>query len=134
MTNAEFYKDKIKKLEGESFCDDFIKPMLWNGDCFGIDCNYCHVYLMMWLLEEHKEPEVDWASVPIDTPILIRDSDFEKWEKRHFAGVNEAGNVLAWLDGRTSFTSLSRNAWKQAKLWEGYEEQAEEQRKREAAE
>ncbi len=133
MTNAEFHKDKIKKLEGKSFCDDFIKPMLWNGDCFGIDCDYCHVYLMMWLLEEHKEPEVDWASVPIDTPILVRNYDDTDWAKRHFAGVINEG-VLAWINGRTSHTETTTTLCVHAKLWEGSEEQAEEQRKREAAE
>lgn len=29
----------------------------------------------------------------------------ETWHKRHFAGVDEKGRVLAWNDGLTSFTT-----------------------------
>lgn len=42
-----------------------------------------------WLNSEYVEPEVDWSKVPIDTPILVRVSEDEEWDKRYFAGFNE---------------------------------------------
>lgn len=127
MTNAGFHRDKIEKFEGESFCGDFIKPMLWNGDCAGVDCDYCHVLMMLWLQEEHEEPEVDWESVPIDTPILVRGDEEDEWRKRYFAGLSDREGTYAWADGTTSFTGIVRSPWKHAKLWEGSQEQAAEQ-------
>ena len=34
---------------------------------------------------EPEEPEVDWSKVEVDTPILVRNTDNEEWNKRYFA-------------------------------------------------
>lgn len=127
MTNAEFYKDEIKKFEGINFCDNFIKPIILGGDCKEIYCEHCHTLVMLWLMEEHKEPETDWSKVPIDTPILVRGDEDDEWRERHFAGVDEHGAVTAWAEGRTSFSATDAYAWRCAKLWEGSEERKAEQ-------
>ena len=66
---------------------------------------------------------VDWANVPIDTPIFVRNYDSEPWKKRHFCKY-EDGMIYAW---ESEYTSVSRSledpddpmpssSWKQAKL------------------
>ena len=32
-----------------------------------------------------EEPEIDWYKVAVDTPILVRDSEDEEWQRRYFA-------------------------------------------------
>lgn len=51
---------------------------------------------------------VDWYKIPVDTPILVRDENDEKWEKGHFAKY-ENNRVYVWMEGRTSFTSRNEN-------------------------
>lgn len=63
---------------------------------------------------------VDWSKVPVDTPILVRDSEISKWEKRYFAFF-ENGRVNAWCGGTTSWSNenITRTmSWKYAKLAE----------------
>lgn len=146
MTNAEFYKNEIMENRTD-FCEKFALPKILgpqNMTCAKSDyvdpcktiimkCSQCAMTMMMWLLEEHKEPEVDWASVPIDTPILGRDNEREEWTRGHFAKFKD-GRIGVWAYGGTSFTwrsdesdNRSVHYWNHAKLWEGSEEQAEEQ-------
>lgn len=47
---------------------------------------------------------VDWTDVKINTPILVRNFDDERWQKGHFAKY-DGGRVFAFPKGRTSFTS-----------------------------
>ena len=38
------------------------------------------------ILEPYKEEhEIDWYKVAVDTPILVRDSEDEEWQRRYFA-------------------------------------------------
>lgn len=57
-----------------------------------------------------------YADWPIDAPIWVR--DFCDWYPRHFAGVDDGGNPLSWMNGQTSFTNRDREtiAWKEARL------------------
>ena len=59
----------------------------------------------------------DWSKVPVDTPILVRDSENDEWLHRHFAKF-EDDYVYAWEDGRTSWSSSDEVDWKYAKLAE----------------
>lgn len=122
MKNYERYADKIRAYEGTNFCDDFIRPhILKSSDCRGMNCAACRMLQMTWLLEEYKEPEVDWSKVKVDTPILVRSNEYEVWSKRYFAEYKD-GKVYAWNGGRTSWTSEYRAAWKYVKLAESEEE------------
>lgn len=63
---------------------------------------------------------VDWSKVKVDTPILVRDFETSKWEKRYFAYF-ENGRVYTWYGGTTSWSSEERKntmSWKYAKLAE----------------
>lgn len=72
------------------------------------------------LIWERKE--VDWSTVKVDTPILVRDVDTDDWHKRYFKEY-QGGKVFAFTDGRTSFSSIGiANAWNYAVLYEGNEE------------
>lgn len=54
-------------------------------NCF--DCLFhgkdkaCEVLLREWAEKEYEEQSVDWSKVSVDTPILVRDSEKEVWEK-----------------------------------------------------
>ena len=123
MKNYEKYADEIREYEGPSFCDEFIKPHILNiSDCSRVHCSACRMLQTIWLLEEYKEPEVDWSKVEVDTPILVRDYESQEWEARHFAKY-EDGVIYSWDGGSTSWTSKGNvTEWKYAKLAEGGEE------------
>lgn len=60
---------------------------------------------------------VDWSKVAVDTPILVG-NDNKTWFKRYFARYKD-GKVYAWLNGKTSWSSINEFSfgnWKYAKL------------------
>ena len=122
MKNYEKYADEIRKYKGINICSEFIKPHILEADnCNGIDCQRCAMIQMIWLLEDYKEPEVDWSKVEVDTPILVRYSEDGEWFRRHFAKY-EDGTVYAWIGGCTSWSEKYTTAWNYAKLAESEEE------------
>ena len=123
MKNYEKYADEIRKYKGINICSEFIKPHILEADnCNGIDCQRCAMIQMIWLLEDYKEPEVDWSKVEVDTPILVRDYESQEWEARYFAKY-EDGGIYAWVGGNTSWTSKgAATEWEYAKLAESEEE------------
>lgn len=122
MKNYEKYAEKIREYKGDCFCIYFVKPNILKSDHCESDCTKCRMLQVLWLLEDYEEPEVDWSKVAVDTPILVRDSEHEEWEKRYFAKY-EDGKVYAWSGGATSWTSenITTN-WYYAKLAESEEE------------
>ena len=123
MKNYEKYADEIREYKGENFCADFVKPhILKSRGCTNTSCDQCKMLQTIWLLEEYKEPEIDWSKVEVDTPILVRDYESQEWEARHFAKY-EDGVIYTWDGGSTSWTSRGNvTEWKYAKLAEGEEE------------
>ena len=120
MKNYEKYADEIKGYNGDSICRDFIEPYILksiNAKCINTSCPKCHLYRTIWLLEEYKEPETDWSKVEVDTPILVRNDESDKWFNRYFAKY-EGGVVYAWKSGRTSWTEDCMIEWAHAKLAE----------------
>ena len=122
MKNYEKYADEIKGYKGINICSEFIKPHILEADnCNGIDCQRCAMLQMLWMLEDYKEPEVDWSKVAVDTPILVRDYESQEWDARHFAKYGD-GVVYSWDGGSTSWTSRGNvTEWKYAKLAESEE-------------
>lgn len=128
MTNYEKYKDKIDKIweSGDIAC--FTK----NGEikhCYEITCPECEfngeegcsLNSKKWLVSEYKDPaeNVDWSKVPIDTPVLVREYETDKWIPRYFAGINGDGNVIAFENGATYWSDNGKNftlSWECAKL------------------
>lgn len=110
MTNKEKYAKDLHSIFLNSFgVDEENKPFRCtfrcNGKCCGRICQFynneidCSTLAKQWLDEECKP---DWSKVPVDTPILVKDSEFEKWRHRHFAKY-ENGKVFAWAEGLTSW-------------------------------
>ena len=125
MKNYEKYADEIKKYNDFNFCRDFVKPhILKSRGCTNTNCDQCKMLQTIWLLEDYKEPEVDWNRVEVDTPILVRQTEDEdkEWKRRHFAKY-ENGKVYAWGEGYTSWSSEGHMViWNYAKLAESEEE------------
>lgn len=121
MKNYEKYADEIREYKGENFCKDFIIPNVLKSDnCGNMSCDACRMLQMIWLFEEHKEPEIDWSKVEVDTPILVRDYEGQEWARRYFAKY-ENETVYAWDSGRTSWSGDGVTEWKYAKLAESEE-------------
>lgn len=123
MTNREKYAKKILDIvcAGKRIAVKNGVPC----DCSATDCGECDLSygygpcsgeLVEWCNSEYIEPPVDWSKVPVDTPILVRDSKNKKWIERHFAKY-EGGKVYAFESG---FTSWSQDeflySWEYAKL------------------
>lgn len=123
MKNYEKYAEEIKEYKGPDFCDSFVIPHIVKSNkyCMNTSCNACKMRQMIWLLEEYEEPEVDWSKVEVDTPILVRDSEEDRWHRAHFAKY-EDGEIYAWVGIGTSWTSGYTSMWKYAKLAESEQE------------
>ena len=129
MKNYEKYADEIKGYNGDSICMDFIEPYILksiNAKCINRSCPKCHLYRTIWLMEEYKEPEIDWSKVEVDTPILVRDGENNEWQRFYFAKY-EDGFVYTWIAGATSWTAVGYEKggnvyrWNYAKLAENEE-------------
>lgn len=130
MTNYEKYKSTIDRLWKLNFLIGVNKDTGAIKNCCEVPCENCkfsqrfhhgldcHIVKAKWLMSEYDELDVDWANVPIDTPILIKGYNEDSWQRRYFAGLDEKGRVTAWADGRTSWTNdgVSTTRWKYAKL------------------
>ena len=129
MLNREKYAKEIIKIAVESrLAVKDGKPT----ERAGMSCTNCDLHsieepcienCIKWLNSEHVEPPVDWSKVPVDTPILVRDSEKEEWIKRYFAKY-EGGIVYAWRDGTTSWSAFNSDSitdWEMAKLAESEE-------------
>ena len=120
MKNYEKYADEIREYKGDCFCVDFVKPNILKSDHCESDCTKCRMLQAIWLLEDYKEPEVDWSKVEVDTPILVRNPEDKEWIRRHFAKY-ENGLVYSWCDGCTRWTAYRGKyvtKWEYAKLAE----------------
>jgi len=127
MTNREKFAEQILDIACSSNKIAVDKKTMKPVSCRDIRCEYCYFRVKgnigcgdackEWCESEYKEPPIDWSKVPVDTPILVRDSQDNKWFRRHFANFKD-GIVYAWDDGRTSWSSLSDEVvdWKYAKL------------------
>lgn len=125
MKNYEKYADKIKEYNGDDICTDFIEPYILksiNAKCNNTNCLKCHLYRIIWLMEDYEESGVDWSKVKVDTPILVRDDECEEWERRYFAKFEDS-TIYAWSDGRTSWTGEGQmTIWNYVKLAESKDE------------
>ena len=112
--NSKWKKRYFAKYENEIVYAWDNGKTSWNKD-----------YMTSWkyakLVEDQKEPEIDWSKIKVDTPILVRDNKDNKWLKRYFAKY-EDGLVYAWLGENTSYTACGVAKWKYAKLEESEEE------------
>lgn len=128
MTNKEKYADKIIDIAARSRLSlkNGRPVMCCDTPCAECDFHFssdCETEAVCWLNDEYAEPPVDWTKVPVDTPILVRDSREEEWRKRYFAKY-EDNTVYAWSWGATSWSTYRSSDianWKMAKLAESEE-------------
>jgi hypothetical protein len=133
MTNKEKYGNEIIELAVNTgmFCIKNGEPVLCEEtECKDYDfhesdsCKGSTYNFREWLNSEYVEPPVDWTKVPVNTPILVRNSEEETWRKRYFAKY-EHETVYAWSGGATSWSVLDVVKdildWKMAKLAESEE-------------
>ena len=123
MKNYEKYEGEVRKFKDGNFCEEFVIPhILKSNNCAYLTCSDCGRRQMLWFVEEYEEPEVDWGNVEVDTPILVRNSEYGEWFKRHFAEYKN-GKVYTWDNGYTSWTACGyMGAWNYAKLTEDEKE------------
>jgi hypothetical protein len=127
MTNREKYAEQIIDMalndigiavdKKGSLCDCH---EIRCNDCMWASNGRCREKLKEWSEQEYVESPVDWSKVPVDTKILVRDSETGQWRRRHFARY-ENNFVLTWCNGRTSYSSggcEDVTDWKYAKLAE----------------
>lgn len=107
-TNAQHYLNDILAmyLSGGGRCN-FIRKNILNdsGCCNFVTCNRCEDRIEEWLNAPYEEPkiEIDWSKVPVDTPVIVKDSNGEE-VKRYFAKYN-AGFVFTFDCGATSWSA-----------------------------
>lgn len=129
MTNREKFAEQILNIACGGYPlavdENTMEPMKCDTykDCkrclFDKKSTGCKRLRMEWCESECVEPQIDWSKVPVDTPILVRDSECGYWAHRYFAKY-ENGQVYAWCDGCTSWSKLfgdeDCSPWKYAKL------------------
>lgn len=81
-------------------------------ECRGLCCSQCDFIsggkcdekVKEWAESEYVEPryETDWASVPIDTPVLIKGAVDNR---RYFSKLLPDGRLAVFRNGRTSWSS-----------------------------
>lgn len=132
MKNREKFREEILNsvFSGnvEEYCEFVKKNVLpnltdcTNGECDGVSsCTLCRTIFVFWLDEEYEEPEVDWAKVPVDTLVRVRNDEDSPWVLQYFKEFDEERNYkfLAWSNGRTSKTAGGmRTGWKYCELVE----------------
>ncbi|MCI6511929.1 MAG: hypothetical protein MR435_03220 [Coprococcus catus] len=71
---------------------------------FNIDGIECDEIRKTWAESEYVEPkyEIDWASVPVDTPVLIKGA---MDNRKYFSRLLPDERLAVFRDGRTSWSS-----------------------------
>lgn len=118
--------NKVKEIFARSFAID--KKTHEVIACKDLNCVFCLfssankpciVERTNWLDQPAFDPEkdIDWSKVPVDTPVLVWDSELYP-AKRYFYGVNN-GCFGTYRNGCTSWSSTTGDCyyWKHCKLY-----------------
>ena len=127
MLNKEKYAKEILDI----ICDTGELPAVIKGkpyNCEGASCEDCKFYntscyngFKEWANSEYVEREIDWAKVPVDTPVYVRDNYDNDWHKGFFKGLSGMYyGYLVFEDGGTEWsTDGETDLWDQCKIAEG---------------
>lgn len=129
MTHYESIdQDKVKEIFAKFFAIDKrtgeVKTCIESfcGNCLFYHANSnapCRAERMKWLDQPAFDPEkdIDWPKVPVDTPVLVWNSENCTYN-RYFSGIKD-GRFSAYADGRTSWSSTTGNicSWNHCKLY-----------------
>lgn len=133
-TNYEHYKQDIDGfINGSIRSFGLHKTDYEIGSCLSLNCGdclfsnvnndddgNCNARTIKWLVSEYKDPaeNVDWSKVPVDTPVLVRETQDDEWHNRYFAYFKD-GNVYTFANGVTSWSDQGSRAvtqWSYTKL------------------
>lgn len=108
-------KEKFAKEIVEIACSGGVLAMSSGiiRKCRGLPCRECAFYSdeiecnemrKTWAESEYVEPkyETDWASVPVDTPVLIKGAVDNR---RYFSKLLQDERLAVFRNGRTSWSS-----------------------------
>lgn len=106
-----------------------VKKLVFNSTYYDLQDRYgepiSKKYYLSTIAELDFEEVIDWSKVAVDTKIMVADYDSDgevvAWRERHFAKY-ENGEVYAWVDGKTSFTTKHDTKWNYVKLYKEGEE------------
>ena len=125
MTNYESIDpDSVKEVFARSFAVDKRTGKVktcskWDCvNCLFYESNDCIKAREDWLGQPVLDPEkdIDWSKVPVDTPVIVWNTDEEY--RRYFSGIKN-GCFGAYRDGRTSWSSITGQIgyWNHCKLY-----------------
>jgi len=121
MKNREKYSKEIRAaIRNNSMSEFYDKHIAPHYDIPGFyDTSWAYVAFIVsaWLDDEYTEPEIDWATVPVDTLIEVRNREKDPWTPRYFKEY-KGGMVRVWGDGATSKTATFDGTWRYARLAE----------------
>lgn len=131
VTNYGYFARDIQKLTrlGLSFAvteDEEVLPCWDAARCSKciFDETKCNIEKLEWADRIYGESKpINWADIPIDTEVLVREHDGDVWQGRYFAGYIN-GKPYVWSNGATSWSvgdkdpKLYRTSWKFTKLYE----------------
>lgn len=135
-TNYEHYKDELIKLllSEHTLCDFKKENVLKVTQCSApnIPCEECDKRVREWFDQPYEEPviEIDWARVPVDTPVLITHPHYTG-EHRHFKKFNNEA-IYTFNNGKTSWTvsTAGNTRWDIGEVKLAREEDIEKYRKK----
>ena len=113
MLNKEKYAKEIINIACSGDSIGMRNGILCSCDTIN-NCKHCDFYnekilceevIKEWANSEYKEHEIDWNKVPVDTPLVIVNSD-RKVIYRHFAFVHHdlEDMICVYENGKTSFS------------------------------
>lgn len=112
MQNFDVYWDEIVEAikDDDKMCcfmrGEVLPYFLKDNDCKKIGCNTCAKMFAAWMFADYVEqpkPEVDWSKVPVDTLVMVWDSDSD-YTYRYFKG-KKGTKYEVWESGATSKTA-----------------------------
>ena len=116
ILNNEIYLEGINLYEYSSNLHYFL--VSYNDDMCSMNDNEYDIMEVFNSCNESiwKRGKVDWAKVPVDTKVLVRNSKDEEWQRKHFAEYKN-GKVFTY-DYGTSWNTSFITTWEYAKLAE----------------
>lgn len=136
MKNREKFSYEILKaiIGGNScgFMKDMVAPEYLDSRessdalCERIGCTDCIKLFAFWLDGDYEAPPTDWANVPVDTLVRVRDNEDDEWVLRYFDSFEDENfrsmsghNYRVFADGATSVTGRDYvEQWKCCELAE----------------
>lgn len=75
-----------------------------------------------WYSSGKKSPHdlvtelTEYQDFKIDEPVMVRNTDRFPWHRGLFAGIDKDGRPMAWINGKSQWTSGNdRHAWEQCR-------------------